>query len=189
MLFPLLARMKPGALQYDGMRHVFLVVPVLALWAGVGVDQLHQQWVGRSRTVFPAVALACSVLAWLVWQTVQIHPYQGSYLNEGVRLVVRDQTLGDYFDFYSWGTPYKGGVEWLNSNATANFTVGAANDRYLLRSYPLRKDLTLLKSDNADFNVVMGWRKDLRKRFDAPPLFSVTCYGTDLLLIYPRRNK
>jgi hypothetical protein len=190
LLFPLLARMKPGALQYDGMRHVFLVVPAIALLAGLGVDQLRKQWAGRTGGV-PAVAVAlgcCGVVAWLSWQTVQIHPYQGSYLNEGVRLFIRGPRLGNSFDFYSWGTLLKEGIEWLAVNAPPHSSVAVPNHLQILRNYPLRSDLQWEKSSNADFIMLMGWRADLKKRFDSAPLFAVRCYGADLVLIYPRQK-
>ena len=189
LLVPLLARMKPGALQYDGMRHVFLVVPALALLAGFGVDQMLKQWIWRTRILFPSVAFCCGLLAWLSWQTVQIHPYQGSYLNEGVRLFIPGPKLGDYFDFYSWGTPLKAGADWLDSHAPSHASVAVPNHLPTLQYYALRNDLRFEKADNADFIMVMGWRKDLRERFDSSLLFSVRCYGADLLLIYARRKE
>ena len=70
LLVPLLARMKPGALQYDGMRHVFLVVPALALLAGFGVDQISTVDLA-DRILFPSVAFCCGLLAWLSWQTIR----------------------------------------------------------------------------------------------------------------------
>lgn len=188
ILFPLLARMMPGALQYDGMRHVFLVVPALALLAGLGFHRLITQLEKRARVAFSGVAGCGVLLVWLTWQIVQIHPYQGSYLNEGVRLAVPSEKLGNLFDFYSWGTPLKEGADWLNANAPLDSSVSVPNHLPTLESYPLRKDLRFQITNHTDFTILMGWRKDLREGFDTAPIFSARCYGADLLLIYPRPN-
>jgi 4-amino-4-deoxy-L-arabinose transferase-like glycosyltransferase len=189
LLIPLLARMKPGTLQYDGMRHVFLVVPAMALLAGIGVDQLHQFWQRHSAnraSLFVSLAFGGAVFGWSSWQVIQSHPYQGSYLNEGVRMLIKGPELRKSFDFASWGTPLKAGVDWLNANASTGAVVSVPNHLPTLHHYPLRPDLRFQKAEGGNFSVVMGWRGDLVQRF-SNSVFSVKCYGSDLLLIYSHR--
>jgi hypothetical protein len=186
ILFPLSARMVPGILQYDGMRHVFLVVPALALLAALGFNRVRKLWNSRIQAPRTCIAVCTTLVAWLLWQIMQIHPYQGSYLNKAVRLFLPPAALGEWFDFYSWGTPLKHGADWLNANAPPHASVTVPNHLQTLKQYPMRRDLRLQESGDADFTLVMGWRKDLRDSLNLPPVSSARCYGADLIAIYPQ---
>lgn len=188
ILFPLSARMVPGTLQYDGMRHVFLVVPSLALLAGLGFDRIRKLWGSRIRAPLYCIAFCATLVLWLIFQNIQIHPYQGSYLNEAVRFCLRPAALGDWFDFYSWGTPLKHAADWLNTQAPPNASVTVPNHLPTLNHYPMRQDLRLQESGDADFTLVMGWRKDLQNTLDQPPVSSLRCYEADLIAIHARTN-
>jgi hypothetical protein len=184
LLLPLLIRLFPGALQYGGMRHVFLVVPVLAVAAGLGfcwiLDHMRRFRCG-SLLSFASIAV---VVGWLSWQNFQVHPHQGSYLNEGVRAALPPEKLADYFDFHAWSTPLHHGVKWLNANAPEGATVHVPNQRYLVMHYRLRSDLIVTESGPADFIMFPIWRKDLSAKLRNPPVYAVQCYGADLLLIH-----
>jgi hypothetical protein len=120
---------SPGALQYDGMRHVFVVVPVLAVLAGLGFGWVLDLARGLRHGVWWRGVLITGVPLWLLWQNAQAHPYQGSYLNEVVRAVLPARELADHFDFHSWGTPLHHGVRWLNARPAVGLWgdgVGAA---------------------------------------------------------------
>jgi hypothetical protein len=101
LLVPLMARLYPGALQYDGMRHVFVVVPVLAVLAGLGIAWVLDLTRGLRRGAWWRGVVMTGVPLWLLWQNVQAHPYQGSYLNEVVRTILPPRELADHFDFHS----------------------------------------------------------------------------------------
>jgi hypothetical protein len=189
LLLPLLSRMLPGVTSYDGMRHVFLVVPALALLAGFGVDQLLEHLQNRAgRRLVPAVW--CAALAWSGWQVFECHPCEAYYLNEAVRTVVPGPKLPDYFDFFGWGTLYTQGVAWVNAHAPPNATValGDRTDRFYC--YNPREDLQPQPDqDRADYAIVGCWRRDLMDRFHSPPVFAVRCYGMNLLCVFAKNGK
>jgi 4-amino-4-deoxy-L-arabinose transferase-like glycosyltransferase len=184
ILVPLLARLFPGALQYDGMRHVFIVVPPLAIIAGAGFDRA--MCLTRSARWGPLLQpiLMVAVPCWLLWQAIGPHPYQGSYLNEAVRIALPPDRLSAYFDFHSWGAPMHHAVRWVNEKAPENAVLCVPNQRHLLQYYNLRRDLIVVDSGPSDFVMFPSWRSDLSETFKEEPAFSVQCYGTELFLVY-----
>jgi hypothetical protein len=176
-------------IQFDGMRHVFILVPALAIVGAIGLDycftRLAEGVAGRQ-----LARVSSSVcLVWLLIECIRPHPYQGSYLNEAVRALVPWGKLDEYFDIASWGSPLCDGVKWLNQHAPAGALVRVVpgdSPEALLSSYQLRGDLRVAYPDNpepADFTITA------RREFFPPskrrPVFSVTCFGTSLLTIYP----
>jgi len=188
LLLPVLPRMLPFVTRYDGMRHVFLVVPALALLAGVAVDRLLQcRQNGAGRRLIP-VGLAGALL-WSGWQIAECHPCEAFYLNEGVRAIIPGPKLAKYFDFFGWGSLYTSGGEWINAHAPPQATVAASDEFYMSINFTLRKDLKLVRELNqADYAMVGCWNDDLISQFHSPPAFSVRCYGTDLLCVFARPN-
>ena len=186
LVIPLAARWLPGTIQYDGMRHVFLVVPVMALFAGIFIDQLLLFWAARQRSFIPRVAVLMTLALWLGWQIVQIHPLEGYYLNEGARRCVPANRLSAYFDLKGWGTIFKQGMDWINLNAPTNSSFAFGDDAFQWKRYPIRKDLHLLSPEeisNADYVIVAGWRNDVKRELGTPVAYTVQCYGADLLWI------
>jgi 4-amino-4-deoxy-L-arabinose transferase-like glycosyltransferase len=190
ILFPALPRMLPGIVRYEGMRHVFLIVPALAIMAGFAVDELLTRWKGQMNYKL-APAVFCAAIAWSGWQVMQCHPYEGFYLNEPVRMLIPGPKLPDYFDFYGWGSVYTQGVQWLNAHAPLHATVTMADKATrMLRNYGLRKSLTPVSDrDKADYVLVGCWRGDVLPQFHSPPVFSVRCYGIDLLGVYAQHGQ
>ena len=187
ILAPLLPRMLPGVCRYDGMRHVFLVVPALALLAGLAADRFlacRPSPVGR---LLAPLALG-GALVWSAWQVIECHPCEAYYLNEAVRATVPGPKLPEYFDCYGWGTLNTQGVAWVNAHAPPHATVAVAENFDRLFYYGLRWDLEPVRDpDQADYMVAGVWRGDLPGRFPDPPVFSVRCYGMDLLGVYAKR--
>ena len=184
ILVPVVARMFPGVIRYEGMRHVFLIVPAVAILAGFGVDRLLTWWKSRpSYRVAPIVL--CGGLAWSGWQVFECHPYEAFYLNEAARWVIPDKKFGDYFDFYGWGSLYTLGVKWVNAHAPPGATVWIGGDFEMLRFHGLREDLNAVPDmDKADYVLVGNWSGKLMDNFQAAPKLSLSCYGVDLLRVY-----
>lgn len=188
ILVPVLPRMWPGIVRYDGMRHVFLIIPALAILAGFAVDHLLACWRNRAGYGMVCIVLCVGIL-WSVWQIVECHPYEGFYLNEAVRAVVPAPELADDFDFSGWGSVYSQGVEWVNAHAPLNSTVMLGDSFARLGDYGPRKDLKQTwEWDKADYVMAGCWNGDLMARFHKPSVFSARCYGTDLFCIYARRK-
>jgi len=187
IMTPVIPRMFPGNVQYDGMRHVFLIVPALALLGGVWISELLLCCTKKLRLV----TICSMAMGWLTWQTLQCHPHEAFYLNEIVRSIVPGSKLGEYYDFQGWGSIFGDAVDWLNVNAQPNSSVTIWEDNYLPTRYHFRNDLRWAPggSEDADYFIVGGWRRDFSPSFHAALIFSVHCYGADLLHLYRRERE
>jgi hypothetical protein len=183
---PVVPRMIPGIVRYDGMRQVFFVLPALALMAGFGANELIRFWHGQ--TAYRMLPLmGGGLVAWSIWQIIQCHPYEAFYLNEGVRAVVPGPKLARYFDFKGWGTVYTQGILWINQNAPRNSSFVLADHFRWENNCSAREDLRMLDAldvDKADFLVSGCLHEDLVSRFRPPPVYSIRCYNADLLVVY-----
>lgn len=188
VLLPVLPRLWPGIVKYDGMRHVFLIVPALAILAGFGVDRLLAYWKGRAGyRLMPAAV--CGAIVWSGWQVIECHPYEGFYLNEVVRAVVPAPKLAEDFDFSGWGSLYTQGVEWLNAHAPLQSTVALGDSFAKLGDYGPRTDLKQTWDvDKADYVLAGCWNADITAAVHVPPVFSARCYGTDLFCVYAQHG-
>jgi hypothetical protein len=186
LLIPIIARTLPGTINFDGMRHVFFVVPAMAVLAGVGVKSLLDWWDQRQGSKASAAMVGLAIVAWSCWQTVESHPHQGSYLNEAVRCVVPGPKLGKYFDFCGWGTEYKAAVDWLNIHAPPHASI-YGDFRSLLNCYSLRSDLHLDDGKSPNFIVIDP--PDSTPDSDAKLVYTEQCYGGDLIRIYQFEKK
>ena len=186
ILVPVLPRLLPGTSRYDGMRHIFLVVPALALLAGLAVDRLLACRPHPAGRLLAPPGLGGALL-WSGWQVVQCHPCEAYYLNEAVRAVVPGPKLPDYFDFFGWGSLNTQGVAWVNAHAPPHATVAVGDDFSRLFFYGLRGDLQPVQNlDQADYAVVGCWRGDLQGHFHDPPVFAMRCYGMDMVDVYAK---
>ena len=187
ILLPVLPRMLPGIIKYDGMRHIFLIVPAVAIMAGFGVEHLLARWRGRIIYKFAPI-VGCAAIVWSGWQIVQCHPYEGFYLNEAVRAMVPGPKLIRYFDFYGWGTIYTPGVQWVNAHAPFRASVSTQQYPYFLDFEGLRDDLTT-SPDEEEADYLLGcWNGKPPAGFHNPPVFSLRCYGANILCVYAKTN-
>ena len=185
ILFPVLPRMLPGIVKYDGMRHIFLIVPAVAIMAGLAVEQLLALWRGRSGYKLAPIAF-CGAIVWSGWQILECHPYEGFYLNEAVRAVVRGPRFDDYFDFYGWGSPFTQGIQWVNAHAPFHAGVSMGTYSYFLVPDGLRDDLAVVQDfDTADY-AVGRWNGGPPTGFQDPPAFCLRCYGANIMCVYAK---
>jgi Dolichyl-phosphate-mannose-protein mannosyltransferase len=186
ILFPVVPRMLPGITRYDGMRHIFLIVPAVAIMAGLAVEQLLACWRGPGYKLAPIAF--CGAIAWSSWQVLECHPYEGFYLNEAVRAVIPGPALADYFDFYAWGTLNTQGVEWVNTHAPFQATVWMGPFSFLLASEG-REDLAAVSdTDEADY-VFRWWNGEASPRHQGLPAYCLRCYGANIFCIYSGKSK
>lgn len=189
ILVPVLPRMLPWTTRYDGMRHVFLMVPALALLAGLAVDWLLIYCQNRAGQRLVPAAL-CGAVLWSGWQVIECHPYEAFYLNEAVRAAIPAPKLVDNFDFFGWGSLYTLGGDWINAHAPPNATVATKDEFYMAIDFTLRDDLKLVHDmDQADYVMVGCWNGKLMAGFHSPPVYAVRCYGTDLLCVFAGHGK
>ncbi len=186
ILFPVLPRMLPGIIKYDGMRHIFLIVPAVAIMGGLGIAQLLGRWRGRAAYKLAPIAF-CGAIVWSGWQILECHPYEGFYLNEAVRAVVPGPKLVHYFDFLGWGTPYTQGVEWVNAHVPFQASVSTEQYPYFLDFEGLREDLTISDDrDQADY-ALGCWNGKAPAGFHNPPAFCLRCYGANIMCVYAKQ--
>jgi hypothetical protein len=201
ILFPVLPRMLPGIIKYDGMRHIFLIVPAVAIMAGLGIGQLLARWRGRFAVAAPlarrpsalpgyklAPIVGCIAIIWSSWQILQCHPYEGFYLNEAVRAAVPGPKLIRYFDFAGWGTPYTMGVKWVNAHAPLHASISTQQYSYFLDFEGLREDLeTSDDKDQADY-LLGCWNGKAPAGFHNPPVYCLRCYGANIFCVYAKNS-
>ena len=185
---PIVVSMKPGLIRYNGFRLFFFVVPALALLAGVGMDRMlalaeHRLPVRWRRVA--SVTAAGAVAAWLAIEIARVHPYQGSYVNEAVRLAI-PRDIERVLPIEYWGATYKEGFEWLDRSAEPGSQVCVPIVRGLIGSYRHREDLTFGCDAGARYTMFMtSYEQTPAYESGAYELvFRIRRYESDLLRIY-----
>jgi len=183
---PILASMKPGLVRYDGMRQFFFCLPALAILGGIGVSGWFE-WLDRK---FPAKrwlvpVASCLMLGQLLHEVIIIHPFEGSYRNEIVRMFIpRDIDRQLQIEF--WGEPYKQGMDWLLANAEPNPFICVPTADVLVTWYPWRPDFSFECSKRTNYVMFITRYSEIHK-FDhlpIPPVFTISRYNSALLKIY-----
>lgn len=191
-ILPIIARIISGANQYNGIRHIFLVIPALALLAGVGFDKMVCHRWNKYVRIILVVIISFS----LCREVILYHPFQGTYFNETVRILI-PKNLQDHFHTDYWGTSYRQGIEWLVDNAKKGSSVCLVTFAGLYENYrdrfgPERPDLIFDCKDNSDYLMsIMSfpfWRVD-RFRMTRPNykiVHRITRGNADILRIYEK---
>jgi hypothetical protein len=176
--------MLSGIVRYNGMRHIFLITPAVAILAALAVEQLLACWHGRAAYKLAAPIAFCGAIVWSGWQILECHPYEGFYLNEVVRAVVPAPKFAAYFDFDGWGTPYAPTVEWVNAHAPFHASISMGNQSWFLVFNGLREDLQNIDGDKADYDLVGCWEGGAPADCHDPPAFCLRCYGVNIMSVY-----
>ncbi|MBI2410423.1 MAG: glycosyltransferase family 39 protein [Candidatus Kerfeldbacteria bacterium] len=191
-LIPLAVFMLPGAVNYDGIRHFFMAIPPLMILAGIGLHAVIERLASLSvpyKRVLP-IAIICVFLFSIGAQIVQIHPYEGSYMNEIVRTVI-PKHVEDFFEVEYWGPSYREGVKWLNANASQKSRVCIPFAPHLIDAYHTRKDLSF--GCDQPYSYVMYFTRggkrntpqELTDHVDQARLvYTISRQGADYLYIY-----
>jgi hypothetical protein len=185
--------------RYDGVRHLLVVLPALALLAGVGLDRLLA--LARTAVAPPAARAAARAAAvaaagawlWLLADLARYHPYQDAYLNAAVRAAL-DRPAEEVFELEYWGSSLKEGAAWLNANAPPGSRVLVPVAAHCAVPY-LARDLVLVAPDpptawaEADYQMAITRRAfytpqvhQVRKR--GRPVFTIERPGGTLLETY-----
>jgi len=185
--------------RYDGVRHLLVVLPALALLAGVGLDRLLAR--ARTPAVPPAARAAARAAAvaaavawlWLLADLARYHPYQDAYLNAPVRAAL-DRPAEEVFELEYWGSSLKEGAAWLNDHAPPGSRVLVPVAAHCAAPY-LARDLVLVAPDpptdraEADYLMTITRRTFFTPQVDVVrkrgrPVFTIERPGGTLLEVY-----
>jgi len=142
-LIPLFVQIRPSTVRYDGIRHFYIVIPALAILAGLGLNYTMAKlklWFPKSFKLLIPVLLFL-VISMPLYEIIRAHPYEGYYFNEPLRFLY-PANIEKYFDVEYWGTSYREGVAWLNKNASEKTKICIPIASHLIKEYESRDDLT-----------------------------------------------
>jgi uncharacterized membrane protein YoaK (UPF0700 family) len=109
--FPLVAFIVLRPNVYDGLRHFLFVLPVLALFAGIGGAAIAEIAARKERPGI-AAALAVILLGMAIPWEIRLHPYQYVYYN----LLAGDpRTLHQRYETDYWVTSFREAASWIAS--------------------------------------------------------------------------
>ncbi len=176
---------------YDGIRHFFIIVPAMALLAGVGTAWVYQKISKLSRKNWRLILyLLVSVIlvisgAAIFRKMMTIHPYELYYYN---KLIGGMGGAYHYVEVGYWGQEFREGVQWLNENAEPNARVALLPADKMGRRY-LRDDLILVK-ETEDPDYVVHLTKTAFEPFkNYEPIYVLEVDGAPLLKIKKIENK
>ncbi|MDD5055617.1 MAG: glycosyltransferase family 39 protein [Candidatus Peribacteraceae bacterium] len=186
---PMLLSMKSGLVRYDGMRQFFFTLPAVAVIAAIGLDTIIRLILKKLSIInyqlSISVVIVFIVVASLIHEVAILHPFEGSYRNEIVRLMYPER-MDRVFNLEYWGATYKQGVDWLNANASQNAVVCVPTADVLIDWYDVRPDLSF--GCSADASYMMFFTRYSKAEDPAlvshEPVFTVERMGAELLRIY-----
>ena len=185
VFFPILVSMKPGLVRYDGIRQFFFCLPAMMIVAAVGFDALLR-FVLRSskKPIFVCVAIII-VFASLIREVAILHPFEGSYRNELVRLLI-PADLDHTFQIEYWGATYKQGIDWLRTNADYRPVICVPTAGILTTWYVWREDFTFECSEKSNYIMFFTRYSEAGQYALLPmePVFTIERMDSLLLKIY-----
>jgi hypothetical protein len=185
---PLAFSLKPGLVRYDGIRQFLFCIPPLAILAGIGLDRLLSA-AGKKIPWKPLpVVLAAFVFLWLGVEIARVHPIEGSYVNESVRVAI-PRDIHMHFELEYWGATYRQGADWIAENVRPGEIVCVPIADYLILWYEWPEGIRFGCTKDAKYVMFFTrYSQEYRKKFDVlTPAFAVERYNTPLLLLYKVR--
>lgn len=176
---PLIIFLSVLKLRYDMDRHLFIIVPSLVIIAGVGLDYFFS----KIKVYFPRYGkkiifvIFFIIIAFFSKEIITIHPFEGSYVNEVVRLLIPKHLEREFFLAHR-GSVYRQGVEWINKNAEPNSQICFAGG-HVVWHLPKRKDLISKCDDNNDYYLMVPYYSP---SYDYPIVHKILIYDNSVLL-------
>ena len=187
--FPLFISIKPGLVRYDGMRQFFFCLPALALLAAIGLEKFLVFVQKLAPQTFWPVSLSCTVLfSSLAHEVTILHPFEGSYRNELVRLLY-PADLDRSFQIEYWGATYKQGMDWLREHAEPNPVICVPTAGILVTWYHWRDDFTFECSAASNYIMFFTRYSEVQQYafLKDTPVFTIERMHSTLLKIYKVR--
>lgn len=134
---------------YDGCRHVLFVFPAMAVFAGIGLNGVHEKIQKKFRPALAHIVCAGVLLIGLP-QLVLLHPYQTAYFNfaGGPR-----EMLHRKYDVGYWADSLKECAEWIN-------------ERQALSPHPLKVLITANEYSELCFGYYIDDRVQVYRSLD-----------------------
>lgn len=197
LLVPIGRVVWPGTSIYGGIRQIMEYIPAVAILAGVGVQYFwNMSKSARQRWFLVVIGLLC--FGSLVFRLYKIHPNENVYFNSlaGGLSGAREKDI-PYWGF-SFGNPYRQGVEWLNENVPQGGTVLLAYElRPNIPQLWLRQDLTIANPERSgylrkgEYAITLTYRgSNKRSYYDGylekflEPVYQVEVDGVAILKIW-----
>lgn len=185
-LFPILVSMKPGLVRYDGIRQFFFCLPAMMIIAAVGFDALlnYLQRSCKKPMLFLFAALTIAFGS-LLHEVTILHPFEGSYRNELVRLLIPSD-LDHTFQIEYWGATYKQGLDWLIENADYRPVICVPTAGILTTWYVWREDFLFECSEKSTYVMFFTRYSEAGQYAFLPlsPVFTIERMNSTLLKIY-----
>ncbi len=186
VLFPILFSIKPHLVRYDSMRQFFFCLPAIAILAAFGFDALLLRI--ERRGMHPkAIVIGFLTILFLslLRETFVLHPFEGSYRNELVRLAV-PTAMDSVFQIEYWGASYQQGMDWLTENAALNPVICVPTAGILVTWYPWREDFSFECSAKSTYVMFFTRYSEAGQYALLPmkPAFTLERMQSPLLKIY-----
>jgi hypothetical protein len=196
-LVPVVRVIWPGTTIYGGVRQIMEYIPAMAVLAGLGARFLLDLSKRKYFEVLTALVIIIGFLL-LVFRLYKIHPNENVYFNFLIGgLSGAKQTEMPFWGF-SFGSPYRQAVSWINKNAERGANVVYTYD--LIPNIPriwMRQDLNLHNANRSGYlrrgEYAMGLVYDgtsERSYYDAylekfiEPVYQVKVDGVPILKIW-----
>lgn len=174
-------RILPGAVVYDGPRHLMFLYPALILPAALGAvkmaDFLKERFFHKQK--WAAYLPLAAVLLHLAWTDVDLHPYQTCYYNV---LAGGLKNVRGKFEIWDWGHGLRQVAREINREAPAGCAIYVAYPPGLLRYY-LRPDV-VESNQNPSYLITSVFREPGLPKDFAYPFTSIGTKDTELYKIY-----
>lgn len=194
---PLIRVMWPHANTYGGVRQLMEYVPALAILAGLGFHYLEKVFTGvKARTILSLFVLSGFILLGVT--LYRIHPNENVYFNGLIGGLSGAKARGLPSWGFSFGSPYRRAVAWLNDNAEENARVVYAFE--LIPNFPrtwLRSDFSLHNGERSgylqtgEYAITLNYEKtDTRSYYDAflvrfvKPRYQVQVDGVPVVTVW-----
>ena len=185
ILVPLLASLKPDLVRYDGIRQFFFVLPSILIIASLGFDRILSWILTRGLSRWVSVIFVSVLVLSLIHEVISLHPFEGSYRNEVVR-IMNPVDMDRRYEIEYWGASYKQGLDWLAENAEPNAEICVPVAGLLISWYEQRPDLTFNCSRQTSYVMFFTRYSELKSvAFEQmTPIFTIERMGASLLKIY-----
>ncbi len=183
--FPIAYSVLPGVVRYDGIRQFFFVLPAACVLVAVGIGWVFDALQRRFQFAWLIPIISLCLVVDLVHEIAILHPLEGSYRNEVIR-VIYPSHMDRVLQIEYWGATYKQGMEWLIEHADPNPIICVPTAGVLVDWYPWRSDFTFDCSKDSQY-VMFFTRYSEAGEFaelEMNPVFAIDRMGARLLSIY-----